>query len=90
MNQKKAVRVIAIVMAVMLVLSLLASIIPARSYADGDFESQLAELNSEKDSAQERRISAENKVKQLKEEQAAVIEEKIALEERKEACMENV
>ena len=90
MNQKKAVRVIAIVMAVMLVLSLLASIIPARSYADGDFESQLAELNSEKDSAQERRISAENKVKQLKEEQAAVIEEKIALEERKEACMEEI
>ena len=90
MNQKKAVRVIAIVMAVMLVLSLLASILPARSYADGDFESQLAELNSEKDSAQERRISAENKVKQLKEEQAAVIEEKIALEERKEACMEEI
>ena len=89
MNQKKAVRVIAVVMAVMLVLSLLVSILP-RSYADGDFDSQLASLNSEKDSARERRISAQNKVQALKEEQAAVIEEKLALEERNEACIEEI
>ncbi|MBO7422418.1 MAG: hypothetical protein J6T99_03405, partial [Oscillospiraceae bacterium] len=89
MNQKKAVRVIAVVMAAMLVLSLLVSILP-RSYADGDFDSQLASLNSEKDSARERRISAQNKVQALKEEQAAVIEEKLALEERNEACIEEI
>ena len=89
MNQKKAVRVIAVVMAVMLVLSLLISILP-RSYADGDFDSQLASLNSEKDSARQRRISAQNKVQALKEEQAAVIEEKLALEERNEACIEEI
>lgn len=89
MNQKKAIRVIAIVMALLLVMSLVVSILP-RGYADGDFDSQLSALNSEKDSARERRISAQNKVQALKEEQAAVIEEKLALEERNEACIEEI
>lgn len=90
MNPKKSVRIIAIVMAVLLVFSLLVSVLPVRSFADGDFDSQLAALNSEKDAARERRVSAQNKVQALKEEQAAVIEEKVALEERNEACIEEI
>ena len=90
MNQKKAVRIIAIVMAVLLAFSLLASVLPLRAYADGDFDSQLAALNSEKDAAREKRVSAQNKVEALKAEQAAVIEEKLALEERNEACIEEI
>ena len=89
MNQKKVIRIIAVLMACLLVLSLLASIIPMRAYAD-DFETQLAALNSEKDSAKEKRVAAQNKVQALKDEQAAVIDEKIALEERKEACLEEI
>ena len=89
MNHKKVIRIIAVLMASLLLLSLLASIIPMRAHAD-DFETQLAALNSEKDSAKERRVAAQNKVQALKDEQAAVIDEKMALEERKEACLEEI
>jgi murein DD-endopeptidase MepM/ murein hydrolase activator NlpD len=89
MNHKKVIRIIAVLMASLLLLSLLASVIPVRAHAD-DFESQLAALNSEKDSAKQRRVAAQNKVQALKEEQAAVIDEKMALEERKEACLEEI
>lgn len=88
MNQKLIIRIIAIVMAVLLVLSLIVSVIPTRSYAD--FDSELAALNSEKEAASQRRISAQNKVAALKEEQAAIIEEKMALEERNEAAAEEI
>ena len=89
MNHKKVIRIIAVLMASLLLLSLLASVIPVRGHAD-DFESQLAALNSEKASAKERRVAAQNKVQALKDEQAAVIDEKMALEERKEACLEEI
>ena len=49
MNHKKVIRIIAVLMASLLLLSLLASVIPVRAHAD-DFESQFAALNSEKDS----------------------------------------
>lgn len=54
--------------------------------SDVEFESQLSALNAEKEAATAKRVSAQNKVQQLKGEQAAIIEEKIALEERNVAA----
>ena len=88
MNQKLFVRIVAVVLAVLLALSLILSVLPVRSYAD--FDSELAALNAEKDAATAKRITAQNKVQALKDEQAAIIDAKIALEERNAAASEEI
>ena len=87
MNQKKMVRIIAIAMALLMLLSLLVSVLP-RAYAE-EFAS-LDEAKAARDAARERASNARNKVQALKEEQAAVIDEKMALEEQKVACAEEI
>ena len=87
MNQKKIIRIIAVLMAVLLLLSLIVSVLP-RAYAES-FNS-LEEAQAARDSARERASNARNKVQALKEEQAAVIEEKMALEEQTAACAEEI
>lgn len=64
--------------------------LPSGAFADEDYDSQLASLNSEKAAASERRASAQNKVLQLKTEQANLIDEKLALEERNAAAEEEI
>ncbi len=73
----------------LLLLMLFSAILQMPAFAD-DFDEQLAALNSEKDVAKEKRITAQNKVQALKEEQAAFIEKKMAFEERREACIEEL
>ncbi len=95
MNRSKFVRILCIVLAILMVVSLLAMVIPTRASAEDDdseddFEQQLAELNQQKEAARNSVSSARNKVEQLKEEQALVIEEKIALEERNAAAQEAI
>ena len=70
MNQKRIVRLIAVIMAALLLLSLIVSVLPMRAYADG-FNS-LEEAQAARDSARERAGAARNRVQALKEEQAAV------------------
>ena len=65
------------------------AVLPISAGAES-FEDQLAALNAEKDTAKEKRITAQNKVQALKEEQALEIEKKIAFEERREACLEEL
>ena len=86
MNQKKIIRLIAVVMAALLLLSLVVSVLPIRAHAEGF--SSLEEAQAARDSARERASTARNKVQALKEEQAAVIEEKMALEEQTAACID--
>ncbi len=88
MNQKKIIRLIAVVMAALLLLSLVVSVLPIRAHAEGF--SSLEEAQAARDSARERASTARNKVQALKEEQAAVIEEKMALEEQTAACIEEI
>lgn len=76
--------------AAVLIAALMLSALPAGAFADDDYESQLASLNSEKAAASERRASAQNRVLQLKTEQADLIEEKLALEERNAAAEEEI
>ena len=90
MNRKNGIRVICIILAVIMALSLIVSVIPIIAHAEEEeepsLEEQLAALNEQKEAAKENVKKAQNKVEQLKEEQALVIEEKIALEERDEAA----
>ncbi|MBQ6365471.1 MAG: peptidoglycan DD-metalloendopeptidase family protein [Oscillospiraceae bacterium] len=88
MNQKKIIRLIAVVMVALLLLSLVVSVLPIRAHAEGF--SSLEEAQAARDSARERASTARNKVQALKEEQAAVIEEKMALEEQTAACIEEI
>ncbi|MBO6014001.1 MAG: peptidoglycan DD-metalloendopeptidase family protein [Oscillospiraceae bacterium] len=94
MNRKKSIRVICIILAVIMALSLIVSVIPIIAHAEEDeepsLEEQLAALNEQKEAAKENVKKAQNKVEQLKEEQALVIEEKIALEERDEAAKSEI
>ena len=74
MNRKKAIRFICIILAVIMALSLIVSVIPIIANAEEDeeptLEEQLAALNEQKEAAKENVIKAQNKVEQLKEEQA--------------------
>lgn len=85
-NKRKSRRKSAQLLSIFLLLSVFISALQSAAGADS-FDEQLAALNSEKDVAKEKRITAQNKVQALKEEQTAFIEKKIAFEERREACI---
>lgn len=87
MKSKKATRIICIIMAALLALSLILSALPT-AFAEGDnaIEAALAQLEQQKAAATAQREAAQNKLAQLKAEQADVLEEKMALEERNEAA----
>ncbi len=74
-------------MALSLLISVLPAVARAEDESEDDFEQQLAALNEEKETAKNNVTNARNKVEKLKEEQALVIEEKIALEERNAAAL---
>ena len=88
-NTKLITRIICIVLAVILALSLIVSVIPMFSHADG-IDDELAALNAQKEEAQARRNSASNKLAALRQERDAVIDEKLALEERNAAATEEI
>lgn len=77
MNNKKIVSVIAVVLCVMMLASLVLSVIPVSAYADelDDLKSQKASLSGQVKECQER-------LEQLKEQQANVLEQKAALDEQ--------
>ena len=77
-------------MAILLLLSLVVSVIPVFAYGE-EYDSsaddaKMASLQAEKEAQTSKRQSAEEKLAQLKEQQAEVIEEKLALEERNDAA----
>ena len=93
MKRKKIISIIAIIMALLMLLSLVASVIPILAYADdelNDDELKLEQLQKEKEEKASARKSAQSKLDSLKEEQAEVIEEKLALEERNDAAKQEI
>lgn len=77
MNNKKIASVIAVVLCLMMLASLVLSVIPVSAYADelDDLKAQKASLSSQVKECQER-------LEQLKEQQANVLEQKAALDEQ--------
>ena len=89
-NTKLITRIICIVMAALLVMSLILSAIPSRASAEGEIDAELAALNAKKEEAQARRNTASNKLASLREEREVVVEQKMALEERNAAAAEEI
>ena len=81
-------------MALLLLLSLVASVIPVLAHGEEyDFsadETRLAELQKEKENKASQRKSAQSKLEELKAQQAEVVEEKLALEERNDAAKQEI
>ena len=88
MNRKKALSVIAVILAVLMLLSLAVSVIPVRAHADELDE--LTALRAKKDelSAQVQEIKA--RIEGLRETQANVLEQMVALEEQNRLAEEQL
>ena len=100
MNRKALRSIIAVILALIMVISLFSFIFTLRASADDatstesmtseQLEDELQRLNNEKKKAKDNVANAQNKVQQLKDEQALVIEAKIALEERNDAAQKEI
>ena len=87
---KKTIRIICIIMALLMLLSLLPSVVVS-AFAEGSaIEEQLAALEEQKEQMQSAHAAAQSKLDALKAEQDEVIEEKLALEERNEAAQKEI
>ena len=78
MNRKKATSIIAIILTVIMVLSLVGTILPAAAHAVD--QSDIDRIQSEKDKLSSQVRDARERIELLKEEQANVLEQKIALD----------
>jgi len=88
MKNKKAIQIIAILMAVLMVLGLVVSVVPIM--ADAVFQEDIDRLQAKKDSLAVKSEECQSKIEQLRDEQAAVIKEKAALDERSEYAEEQI
>ncbi|MBR4473225.1 MAG: peptidoglycan DD-metalloendopeptidase family protein [Oscillospiraceae bacterium] len=84
-RRKKLISVIAVIMAILMALSLVASVIP-RAFAVS--QSEIDELKQKKAELAEKVKEAEERVNVLKDEQANVLDQKTALEEKNDAAKE--
>jgi len=84
-QRKRIISVIAIIMAVLMLLSLVASVIPS---AFAVSQSDIDALQAKKDEISARVKEAEERVDTLKEAQANVLDQKAALEEKNDAAKE--
>lgn len=89
-NRKKLVSAIAIVMAVLMLLSLVVSVIPIVAYADEDYDQALQTLQEARNAISNQVGDANAKLAALREEEAAVIEQKMALEERNQCALQEL
>ena len=90
MRNKRIVSVIAVILAILMALSLIISVIPTVAYADEADDARLSELQQTKSELSNQRATAQSKLQQLKDEQAAVIDQKIALEERNKCAQDEL
>ena len=84
-QRKKIISIIAIVMAILMAFSLIASVLPT---AFAISQSDIDELQKKKDELSARVAEAEERVNTLKNEQANVLDQKTALEEKNNAAKE--
>ncbi|MBQ9685282.1 MAG: peptidoglycan DD-metalloendopeptidase family protein [Oscillospiraceae bacterium] len=85
MKRKKAISVIAIILAVLMLVSLVAGMIPTFAYAD-----ELDELRAKKDELTRQVKEIGERIEGLEEQQANVLEQKVALEERNRLAAEQL
>ena len=78
-NRKKIVSAIAVVMAVLMLLSLVVSVIPAIAYADEDYDRALSTLQEARNAISSQISDVNAKIETLREEESAVIDQKMAL-----------
>lgn len=89
-NRKKIVSAIAVVMAVLMLLSLVVSVIPAIAYADEDYDRALSTLQEARNAISSQISDVNAKLETLREEESAVIDQKMALEERNECALQEL
>ena len=90
MKNGKIVSVIAIILAFLMAFSLILSVLPVTAHADEDMDARLEALKQKKEQLSSLRQSAEDKLAELREQQSAVIELKLTLEERNAAALEEL
>ncbi len=85
MNQKRAISILAIIMAVVMILSLILSVLPtAYAVTQGDIDA----LREKKNELSARVQEAEERLNQMQEQEATVLEKKAALDVQNEASLE--
>ena len=88
MNRKRAVSILAIIMAAVMILSLILSVLPATAYAVS--QSEIKALQAKKDELTARVKEAEEILDQMKEKEASVLEKKAALDVQNEASLQEL
>lgn len=86
MKQKKFVSILCIILAVLMMLSLIISVLPARAYAVT--QSDIDAIRAKKNEISQRVVEAQERLDGLKGQQAGVLEQKAALEEQKRSAQE--
>ena len=79
-KRKKFISFVAILMAVLMLLSLVFSVVPVSAYADEADDDNLAELRAQKESLSKQVRDIKERITQLETQQANVLEQKAALE----------
>ncbi len=87
MNRKKIISIIAVIMAILMAFSLVASVLPAVFAVS---QSEIDELKKKKEELSARVAEAEERVDTLKSTQANVLDQKTALEEKNSAKKEEL
>ncbi len=86
MNNKKIISAIAILLALLMLIGLVVTVIPAKAYADEDFSvntrASVADLQKRKEELAAKAQESREKIAQLQEEQATLIDQKAAYDER--------
>lgn len=95
MNRKKIVSVIAIILAILMILGLVLTVLPASIYAEeGDYsvntQASLAELQERKDELAAMAEESKARIEELQEEQATLVEQKVAYDERDAYLLEQI
>ena len=86
MKQKKAISILCLVLAVIMILSLVISVLPGRAYAVT--QSQIDAMKAKRAEITQRKDKAQEVLDSLKEEKAGVLVEKNALDEKNAAAQE--
>ncbi|MBR0039884.1 MAG: peptidoglycan DD-metalloendopeptidase family protein [Oscillospiraceae bacterium] len=88
MNNKKIISVIAIILAILMLITLVVGILPASAFADSDedysvnTQASLEELQARKEELSAKAEESKNKIAELEQNQAALIEQKAVYDER--------
>ena len=92
MKKRKSTSVIALILVALMLLSLIAGVIPILAHADqdSDFSKTLETLQGARDAITAQISNASERIEKLKEEKSAVLEQKMALEERNACALEEL